>query len=182
MDNEDKRHLHLISELSNWIKDELVGKLSQVDTIRSSLEQRKSDLKVPERSFTFGLEMINHVFDTVTRQIELEKTKIMDEFRQLIDKHCKEKFDKKAKKVSKELEKCSNYLKTVTQGIDNDMKSGNHAEICQEYTTVNFLTKTVKKFEDSIMKAEKYAIFCENDYQFVFQKDDFSTALKKVIE
>ena len=40
----------------------------------------------------------------------------------------------------------------------------------------------MRKFENSISKAEKFAVFWENDYQFVFQKNDFSKNLKDVIQ
>ena len=43
---------------------------------------------IPERSFTFGLEMISHVFDNVIKEIEKEKLKIMDEFKVKIKEHC----------------------------------------------------------------------------------------------
>ena len=66
-------HVHLVAELSKSILDDFYNKIDKGDNIRQQLKEKQDELHIPERSFTFGLEMINHVFDTVIRQIEEEK-------------------------------------------------------------------------------------------------------------
>ena len=83
--------------------------------------------------------------------------------------------------MDKELDKCGNYLHTTIKALEDTVSKENHVEVCHEFVTVNYLNKTMKKFSDNIEKAEKYAVFCENDYQFVFQKNDFTKSLKDII-
>lgn len=127
--------------------------------IKKQLSEKQETLVVPERSFAFGLEMINHVFDSVIKEIEKEKAKIVDEFKVKIEQHCNKKFEDRANKLSKELDKCSTYLTTTSQALDETYRNSNFVEICHEFVTVNYLNKAVKKFESSIDKAEKYAVF-----------------------
>lgn len=172
----------MVAELAKWVLDEYYLKIDKAENIRQTLKEKQEELKIPERSFNFGLEMINHVFNIVIRQIEEEKSKIMNEFKTLIEDHCKKKFEKKASKLHKELDKCVSYLQTTSKALDESYRENNHIEICNEFVSVNYLDKTMKKFEDNIEKAEKYAVFCENDYQFVFHKNDFSKSLKEIID
>jgi hypothetical protein len=148
----------------------------------SCWNNKENELIIPERSFIFGLEMINHVFDTVIREVENEKNKIMDNFRTMIEAHCQKKFSQKAQKLHKELDKCTSYLLNTTKALDQTFKDKKLVEVCNEFPNINYLNKTMKKFEGNIFKAEKYAVFWENDYQFVFQKNDFSKSLKDIID
>lgn len=175
-------HLHLVNELSKFVIDEFYNKIDQTESIRQILKEKQGGLQIPERSFTFGLEMINHVFDTVIREIENEKLKIMENFRVLIEDHCRKKFEGKAMKLHKELDKCTSFLLTTIKALDDTYKESKHVEVCNEYPTISYMSKTMKKFEDSINKAEKFAVFCENDYQFVFHKNDFAKSLKEIID
>ena len=84
---DSKYHIHFASDLSTKIVDQFYDKISQTESLRKMLEDKITDLEIPDRSYAFGLEMINHVFDTVAKQIEIEKQKIMEEFRQLIKEH-----------------------------------------------------------------------------------------------
>lgn len=91
------------------------------------------------------------------------------------------KFEFKSTKLHKELDKCSTYLHSTSKALEDTIKDENHVEVCHEFVTINYLNKTMKKFSDNIEKAEKYAVFWENDYQFVFQKNDFTKSLKEII-
>ena len=53
-------HLHLVNDLSKWVIEQFITKIDQTDEIRKILKSRENELEVPERSFIFGLEMINH--------------------------------------------------------------------------------------------------------------------------
>ncbi|CAI2359765.1 unnamed protein product [Moneuplotes crassus] len=174
-------HLHLVSELSQWILDQFISKIDETEDMRSALRERQEKLVVPERSFLFGLEMINHVFDTVIKEIENEKKKVMDDFKDMIAAHCKKKFEIRAKNIHKELDKCTSYLFTTSKVLTDTHKDKNYVDVCNEGPNIPYIDKSMKKFKDSINKAERYAVFCENDYQFVFHKDDFAKSLKELI-
>ena len=94
----------------------------------------------------------------------------MEDFKSLIEEHCQKKFKIKAEKIHKELDKCTSYLYSTSKSLDDTYKASNHVEVCNESPNLRSLDKTMKKFRDSIGKAEKFAVSCENDYQFVFQK------------
>lgn len=152
-------HLHLVNDLSKWVIEQFITKIDQTDEVRKILKSRENELEVPERSFIFGLEMINHVFEVVVREIESEKQKIMDNFRSMIEDHCKKKFQDKAKKIHKELDKCSSYLQTTNKILEETHKKNNYVEVCNETPNIAYIEKSMKKFKDSINKAEKYAVF-----------------------
>lgn len=80
-------HVHLVSELSKWVMEEFYKKMTEVEDIKQALKSKEGDLVIPERSFTFGLDMISHVFDNVVKEIEKEKLKIMEEFKAKIEEH-----------------------------------------------------------------------------------------------
>lgn len=163
-------HIHIVNELAKWVIDEYYNKIDQTEEVRQMLKKKQTELQVPERSFTFGLEMINHVFDQVLREIESEKRKIMEEFKVLIEDHCQKKFRKRSEKINKELDKATSYLLTTSKMLEDTYKASNHVEVCNELPNLRYLDKTMRKFKSSIDQAEKFAVFCENDYQFVFQK------------
>lgn len=175
-------HLHLVQELSKWVIDEFYTKIDQTENVRQMLKRKEGELVIPERSFLFGLEMINHVFENVIREVENEKKKIMDNFKYLIEEHCQKKFTQKAAKLHKELDKCTSYLHSTSKVLDDVYKEKKLVEVCNEFSNIHYLDKTMKKFEDSISKAEKFAVFWENDYQFVFHKNDFAKSLTEIIK
>lgn len=100
----------------------------------------------------------------------MKNKKIMENFKTLIEEHCQKKFVKKAEKLHKELDKCTSYLLTTSKALDETYRANCLVDVCNEFPNLHYLDKTMKKFKDGIAKAERYAVFCENDYQFVFQK------------
>ena len=126
--------------------------------------------------------MINNVFEQITKMLEVERDKHIQEFSERMHEHCQAKYTAKAAKADIQFAKCEDYLADTVQAFDRHMKARELGDVCVEVNTMWNMRRNMKKFHNKLSQIEKQASQCENEYNFRFNWRGFERDLTQLFK